>query len=222
MPGMAGTVVHMAFAGLLAAALLGAAYDRRAVLLVVGVAALPDLDSFIALVSAGTHRAALHNFVIPAAAAGLLLADTRLRGDSLLRIRYGRYGVRVAWVAIVAYAVAGVGLDMVAGGVNPLYPLFDQFYVLDGKIELSDQRGIVQTFVETSSSSGNSVPAPQSLGSTTEFSYSTGVDPDPGGTETNPERIFPVVRAGWQLLVLVVGTVVTLARFRVSHDLPDQ
>ena len=210
---MAGTVVHMAFAGMLAAALLGAAYDRRAVLLILVVTALPDFDSFIALVAGGTHRAALHNFVIPALAAVLLWLDTR-REDSLVLGRYGHHGVRVAWVAVVAYAVAGVALDMVAGGVNPLYPLYDQFYVLDGKIELSNQRGIVQTFVDIQSESG--VPAPQGIGSTSEISYSTGVDPDPSGTQTNPERIFPVVRAGWQLLVLVVGTLVTLARFRLG------
>ena len=219
---MAGTVVHMAFAGLLAAALLGAAYDRRAVAVVVGVTALADLDSFIALVSPGSHRAVLHNFVLPAAAAVLLWADTSLRGDSLVRGRYGHYGVRVAWVAIVAYAVAAVGLDIVRGGVNPFYPLVDQFYVLDGKIELSDQRGVIQTFVEFQSESGGSVPAPQGLGSTADVSFSTGVDPDPSGTKADPERIFPVVRAGWELLVLVVGTVVTLARFRLPYGLREE
>jgi hypothetical protein len=212
---MAGTVVHMAFAGLLAAALLGSVYDRRAVLVVLVVTALPDLDSFIALAVSGAHRATLHNFVVPAVAAAALWAEAARGDESVVLGRYGRRGVRVAWVAIVAYAAAGVGLDMVAGGVNPLYPLVDQFYVLDGKIELSDQRGIVQTFVETGGDSA------VGIGSTDEISYSTGVDPDPSNTETDPERVFPVVRAGWQLVVLVVGTLVTLARFRLTHDLPE-
>lgn len=210
----------MAFAGMLAAAFLGAAYDRRAVLVVLAVTALPDLDSFVALVSTAGHRTVLHNFVVPAAAALALWADTRVRDRSLLRGRYGPRGVRVAWVAIVAYAVAGVGLDMVSGSVNPLYPIHDQFYALEGKIELSDRRGVVQTFVETGGDGG--VPAPEGLGSSREVNLSTGVDPDPDGSETDPERIFPIVRAGWQLLVLVVGTAVTLARFRVSQSLPDE
>lgn len=213
---MAGTVVHMAFAGLLAAALLGGAYDRRAVLVVVVVTALPDLDSFLALAFSGAHRAVLHNFVVPTVAAVLLWVETAGGDGSVVLDRYGRRGVRVLWVAIVAYAVAGVSLDMVAGGVNPLYPLVDQFYILDGKIELSDQRGIVQTFVETAGDSGE-----VGIGSTDEISYSTGVDPDPSNTQTDPERVFPVVRAGWQLVVLVVGTLVTLARFHLPQELPE-
>ncbi len=218
---MAGTVVHMAFAGMLAAALLGTAYDRRAVAVVLIATAFPDLDSFIALVASGTHRAFLHNFTLPALAAGALWLETRRGTDSLVRTRYGHRGVRVLWVAILAYAVAGVGLDMVAGGVNPLYPLFDQFYVLEGKIELSNQRGIVQTFVETNPDSGG-VPAPDSLGSTNTTNFDTGVDPAQTGTDEPPERIFPVVRAGWQLLVLVVGTAVTVARFRLTQTVSEE
>jgi hypothetical protein len=215
---MAGTVVHMAFAGLLAAAFLGAAYDRRAVLVVLGVTALPDIDSFLALVSTGAHRALLHNFVVPVAAAVLLWIETTRRERSAIRSRYGPRGIRVAWVAISAYAVAGVGLDMVAGGVNPLYPLFDQFFVLDGKIELSNQRGIIQTFVDLGADAAGDGGSGGTIGSTETVSYSTGVDPDPDGSETDPERIFPVVRTGWQLLVLVVGSVGTLAKFYVPDD----
>jgi hypothetical protein len=219
---MPGTVVHMAFAGMLAAALLGTAYDRRALLVVVAVTAIPDLDSFIALVATAGHRTALHNVVVPGIAALVLWVDTA-RGDrSVVLDRFGHRGVRVAWVALFAYVAAGVGLDFVSGAVNPLYPIHDQFYTLDGKIELSDQRGIIQTFVETNPDSGG-VPQPQNFGSSQEVNLSTGVDPDPDGTSTDPdpERIFPIVRSGWQLLVLVVGTAVSIARLRISQDLPE-
>ncbi len=211
---MAGTVVHMAFAGLLAAALLGTAFDWRAVAVVVGATALADVDAFIALVWTAGHRAVLHNFVLPAVAAGLLYVDARRESRSLVRRYWGSYGVRVAGVAIFAYAASAVTLDFVSGTINPLWPLHDQYYALDGKLVLSDQRGIVQTFVEMGK---DGAPAPEGVGSTSEVELSTGVNPDPSGTETNPERIFPVARSGWQLVLLVVGTVVTLARFRVSH-----
>ncbi len=208
---MPGTVVHLAFSGMLAAALLGAAFDRRSLLVVLGVTAVPDLDAFLALVTVVGHRALLHNFVIPAVLALLLWVDTSVRPRSLVRERWGARGVRIAWVSILAYAVSSVGLDLVNGVVNPLWPIHDQFYMLEGKLELSDQRGVVQTFVDLSSE--QSVVEAEGVGSTQDVNLSTGVDPDPSGEETDPERVFPVVRAGWELLLLVVGTVVTAARF---------
>lgn len=212
---MPSTLVHVAFAGMLAAALLGPYYDRRAVLVVFAFTALPDLDSFIALVSVAGHRTVLHTFLVPVGLAVLLAADTHLREESFVRRRWGQWGIAVGWMSIIGYAVAGIGLDFVEAGVNLLWPLHDQFYVLDGKVELSDQRGVIQTFVDLSPDEGGA-PAPESRGSSQEVNVSTGVDPDPSGTEENPERIFPVVRAGWQLWLLLVGSAVTAARFRVD------
>lgn len=213
---MPGTVVHLAFSGMIAAALLGGAFDRRSLLVVLGVTAFPDLDAFLALVTVVGHRALLHNFVIPAGLALLLWVDTRVRPDSLFRERWGPRGIRIAWVSVLAYAVSSVGLDLVNGVVNPLWPVHDQFYMLDGKLELSDQRGIVQTFVDLSSE--ESVAEAEGVGSTQDVNLSTGIDPDPSGEETDPERIFPVVRAGWELLLLLVGTAVTTARFYVPLE----
>ena len=220
---MPSTLVHVAFAGLLAAALLGAAYDLRALLVVLAVTAVPDLDAFGAFLFAGAHRALLHTFLIPLAAAGVLLVDTRLRGESGLRARFGARGVRVAWVGVLAFAVAGIGFDFVTNGVNALYPLVDQFYVLNGKLELSTTEGLVQTFIEVPSEgatasgggSGGSVPAPESVGTTENVTYTTAVDPEPAdGVESGPvERVFPVVRSGWQLLVVLAGAVTVTARF---------
>jgi len=218
---MPSTIVHLAFAGLLAAALLGDAYDRKAVAIVFLVVAIPDLDSFLALRYPPAHRTVLHNLVIPAAGAGLLWADTRIRGTSLVRERWGGRGVRVAWLALLAYAVAAVGLDLVDGVANLLWPLHDQFYKVDGKLELSNRRGIVQTFVETETDSG--VPEPSSSGTTEDLQPTTGVEPSPGEEpETEPERIFPVFRAGWEVLLFLTGTAVTAARFKLSGQLPDE
>jgi hypothetical protein len=213
---MASTLVHVAFAGLLAAALLGPYYDRNAVLVVFAFTAFPDLDSFIALVSVAGHRTVLHTFLIPIGFGLLLAVDTRLREESFVRRRWGQRGVVVGWTGIVAYAVAGNGLDFIGAGINPLWPLHDQFYDLDGKLELSDQRGVIQTFVDLSPDDGGA-PAPEGKGSSQDVNVSTGIDPDPSGTEKDPERIFPVVRAGWQLWILLVGTAVTVVRFRVGR-----
>lgn len=216
--GMPSTVVHLAFAGLLAAALLGPYYDRDAVLVVLAATAFPDLDSFIAPFFVVGHRTVLHTYVIPIAVALALLYDTRFREESFVRERWGGYGVAVGWVSLVAWGVSGIGLDFVGAGVNPLWPLHDQFYTLDGKVELSDQRGVIQTFVDLSPDEGGA-PAPDGLGSSQEVNMSTGIDPDPSDTseDPNPERVFPVVRSGWQLLLLGAGTAVTAVRFR----LPD-
>lgn len=209
---MPSTVVHLAFAGMIAAALLGPAFGRRALLVVLVVTALPDLDAFVALVSTAGHRTALHTFVFPAVVAGGVLYDTRIRDRSWLRTTLAGHGVRVAWVSVICLVVAGIGLDLFsAGGANPLWPLHDQLYVIDGKLELSSRRGIVQTFVDFSTDSG--VPEPPSLGSSEEVTITTGIDPSPAEGEEPVDRIFPIARAGWQLLLLIVGTAVTAARF---------
>ena len=219
---MTGTIVHMAFAGMIAAAFLGEAFDRRALAVVLAVTAFPDLDSFVPLVAGVGHRTVFHNFVIPLGGATVLWADLRGKG-SIVRDRWGPRGVRIVWVSIACYAVAAVGLDMVSGVVNPFWPVHDQFYTIEGKLVISDQRGIVQTFIETGGDGGTgSVPSPEPKGSSKELAVSTGVDPDPSGTQTDPERIFPIARAGWQLVLLLVGMAVTAARLRVSHSLPDE
>ena len=216
---MPSTVVHLAFAGLLAAALLGPYYDRNAVLVVLAATALPDLDSFFSLFLVVGHRTVLHTYLIPLALGAALLADSRFREESFVRGRWGEHGVAVGWVALLAWGVAGIGLDFVDDGVNPLWPLHDQFYALEGKIELSDQRGIIQTFVDLSPEEGGA-PAPENLGSSQEVNMSSGVDPDPGDTDADPntERLFPVARSGMRLIVLVVGTAVTAARFYLPSD----
>jgi hypothetical protein len=215
---MPSTVVHLAFGGLLAAALLGTAFDRRALAVVLAVTAVPDLDSFVSLVSTAGHRTVLHTMLVPIGLAFLLGYDLLVRDASWLRSRFGARGVRVAWVSILSLGVAGIGLDLFTGGINPLYPLHDQFYLLDGKVELSSKRGIVQTFVELNPERGT--PEPQGLGSSAEVHVGTGVDPNQGEEPANVDRVFPIVRAGWQALLLIVGTVVTALRFVVSTDLP--
>lgn len=202
---MPSSVVHLAFAGVVAAALLGTAFDRRALAVVLVAVAIPDLDSFILFSDAG-HRTVLHNLWVAVVPATLLFVDLRVREESFVRGRWGARGVRIAWVAVVCYLVAHLALDAADGYVNLLWPLHDQFYTLDGSIELSNERGIVNTF------SDGGVPLLDARGTSSEQQITTGVDPGDGNTE----RVFPVIRAGWQLVVLVGGTVVTAMRLALD------
>ncbi|WP_142859112.1 metal-dependent hydrolase [Salinigranum halophilum] len=200
---MPSTLVHVALGGLVGAALLTSEFDVRAVVVVVAVTAFPDVDALAGLVLPGAHRSLFHSFLFPAVVCGLLLADT-LRANSLLRTRYGTRGVRLAWVSLAAMVFGGILPDLFTNGVNAFYPAVDAFYTVDGKLLLSDQRGLVQTFVEVQPPA-QAEPRP----TTRTLHYSTPVDPNPGSEPENVERVAPVFQAGWELmLVLVSGLVV--------------
>lgn len=205
---MPSTVVHLALAGLLAAGLLGETFSRRSLLIVFAAVVFADLDVFVGLVVDGGHRAVFHTLLIPLAGVLFVVSDTRLCERSWLRERWGPGAARVAWVTIAAYAVAAIGVDLVTGGANPLYPVHDQFYRIDGEFILSNQRGVVQTFVDL----GANDAGPTSLGSTDEVHVGSGVDPTDGSEPENVERVFPVVQRGWQLLVVVAGLLVVGVR----------
>ncbi len=214
---MPSTLVHMALAGLLAAALLGESYDGKTLGVVLLITALADVDAFISLFSDFGHRAATHTLVLPALASVAIWFDTRRGHRSVILDRWGTDGVRVAWVSVIAFVVAAIGLDLFTGRLNPLWPLHDQFYRLDGKIVLSSTEGLVQTFVDLDPASG-SVPAPEALGNSSEVHVSSGVDPVAGPEPESVERVFPIVRSGWQLLILLAGTGVMTARLAVPWD----
>lgn len=206
---MPSTVFHAALAGLVAAALLGDEFDARAVAVAAGATAFIDLDVFLGWYVIGAHRAAFHTLLLPGAAAALLYYDTRIRPESRLRSKWGTYGSRVAWTAVAAVTFAGIGPDLTFNGVNLFYPLHDQFYAFDGELYYSTDRGIVQTFVDLEESA---------RGTTRETQFYTGVDPEPGsagadaGGERSPERIFPVVANGDQLIVVVTSLVAVAGR----------
>jgi hypothetical protein len=216
---MPSTLVHLAFAGLIAGTLLGEAFDKKSLFIVMASIIAIDLDSFFDLVLPFGHRAVLHNLTIPLLATVVLLVDVYAREDSFLLSRWGRWGFRVAWVTILCYAVAGVTLDITDGVVNFLWPIHDQFYSLSGKIELSDQRGLVQTFFET----GDGPPTPKARGTTEEITVTTGVAPgEAEGATEDPERVFPVIGATWELIVVLTGSFVTAMRLSLSEDINEE
>jgi inner membrane protein len=200
------TVVHCALAGLLAAGLLGEYFDARAVAVVLAATVIPDLDAFAGFVIPGGHRSVLHTLLFPLAIAALLAYDTRIRGSSFVHERWHARGVRVAWISIAAITFGAIGLDLVGGGVNLLYPLHNQFYELSGKFLFSNTRGLVQTFVELGE--GNEA----ARGATGQYRIGSGVDPTRGTEPESVERIFPVAQSGWQLLLIFTSVFVLATR----------
>ena len=219
---MAPTLVNAAVGALLAAALLGAAFDRRSVAVVVGAAILPDFDAVASLVVPGATNALFHNAWIPLVFGALLYWDTTRRDASWLRDRAGWYGVRVAWVALAAFVVAGAGPELFGReGVNLLYPVHDAYYHVRGRLVFSTQDGIVQTFVALSAEGPGILPL-QSPGTTASYAIPTWVNPDGRpGLSLGADRELSLVRNGWQAVV-VASAVATLAvRFGRSRGLPE-
>ncbi|WP_255195437.1 metal-dependent hydrolase [Halorarius litoreus] len=213
---MPSTVVHVAFALLIAAGVLGSAYDKRALLVVGAVAIVPDLDVFVSLVVESTHRAAFHTLFLPLAGALAVYYDTRVRDTSWLRGHYGSWGVQVAWASLAGFTFAGIGLDLfTAQGVNVLYPVYDQFVSLDGRAGYSSTQGLFQTFVDVADGGGNapSVDVGQ-RGSTREVHVGSGVDPSKGKEPAGVKRTFPIAYRGWHLTLIVAGLLVTWVRLR--------
>lgn len=210
---MPSTLVHVAIAGLVGTALLATAFDRRAIAVVAVAAAVPDLDAFAGLVFPGAHRSLLHTLLLPTGLAALLLYDTRVADRSAVRTRFGARGVRVGWVALAGLAFGGIFPDLFTNGVNAFYPLHDAFYSVDGKLLLSNQRGVVQTFVELAPPESTQRPTTQTL------HYSTGVDPTPGSEPTAVERVFPLAADGFQFMLVVLSALVVGARlYEVESD----
>lgn len=211
---MPSTVVHLAFGGILAAAVLGDAFSRRSLAVVFAVVIFADLDVFVGLVIPGAHRAAFHTLLLPVVAGGLLYYDLR-RNQPWLTGRFGEQAPRVAWVSLLAFSFAAVGLDLFTSwGANPFYPLVDQFYSVGGTLEYSTQRGLVQTFVEIGSDPVSDGTGTQALGTTESYHVNSGVDPNAGSEPEDVDRVFPVAQSGWQLLLVLTSPVVLWARAR--------
>lgn len=234
---MPSTVVHVALAGLVGTALLADYFDGKAVAVVMAAVALVDFDVFVGFWIAGAHRAAFHTLLLPLLGGVLLWADLR-RGDaSLVRSRWGGRGVRIAWVSLLAVAFAGIGLDAFFNGANLLYPLHDRFYTFDGKVFYSTKEGFVQTLVNVDVGALVEAVAPEesagagadaanggaggggsgasggsdSVRTTDNTHYSTGIDPQKGAEEGRVERLFPIAYTGERALLGLTGyTVVGL------------
>ena len=208
---MVPTLVNLAFGALIAAALLGAAFDRRSVAVVVFAAVLPSADAVASLLVEGATNALLHNVFVPTLLGAAIYWDTAHREESWIRSRYGWRGVRVAWVALASFAVAGIGADLFGeNGAALLFPVYDEFYRVSGRLVLSTQEGVVQTYVEF----GNGLLLLDSLGGPDDHHVASWINPTPG-TEVpaDAERQFRIVDEGWQAVVVGAGAATLAVKF---------
>lgn len=219
---MPSTVVHVGFAALIGTALLSKHFDGRAIFVVMAAAAFPDIDTFIGLwVMEGAHRTVLHNVVFPSLALGVVWWDTRWRATSFIRDRAGEYGVRVAWVSILGgWLVAHVLLDAFHNGVNLFWPIYDQFIDLSGQLYLSDQQGLVQTFV-TLDGEGLRIAEEHRRGGMGDTHYRTGIDLGPDAAP-DAERKFPIADTGELFLLAVTGYLAAAYRIRETGWVGDE
>ena len=202
------TLVNVAVGVLIGVALLGAAFDRRSVLIVAFAAAAPDLDTVFAFVEIGAPNATLHSVFIPIGAAAVLYYDTQIREESWVRERYGWYGIRVAWVAIAAYAVAGIGFDAFsAESVAFFYPLSDRYFAVVGRFVLSTQDGVVQTYLTV----GEGRLGLASPGTTETHTVETWAKPADG------ERRIRIVNSGYQAILVVTALAAIPAKYLVER-----
>lgn len=202
------TLVTVAVGMLLGVALLGAAFDRRSLAIVAIAAALPDLDAIFVLVGASVTNAAFHSALIPIGAAVGLYYDTRIRERSRLAERYGPYGVRVAWVALAAYAVAGIGLDAFSTeSVALLYPISGRYYAILGRFVVSTQDGLVQTYVALGEG-GLEVESPGVVGT---YTVESPLSP------TDGERRIHLVESGWQAVVVATAAAAVPAKHLIER-----
>ncbi|MES3517948.1 MAG: metal-dependent hydrolase [Natronomonas sp.] len=213
---MPSTVVHTAFALLIAAALLDVV-DRRVFAVVVVALLFPELDTVAGWYMDGAHRALLHNVVVTAIAAAVLYWETN-REESWLRDRVGDRGVWVGWVVLFAHTVAHLGLDWAhLEGINVFYPVYDRFFRLEGEMYLSTTEGLVQTFVEfeeTTAADGTAdVEVDVGAGGTTADTH-VGNPAEPSETPDDDvvDRRFPIAVQGWQLYLIASSAFVLLAR----------
>ena len=219
---MAPPLVSAAVGALLAAALLGDAFDRRSVAVVVAAALLPSLDAAASLVVPGATNALLHAVWAPLLVGGLLYWDASLRAESALRGRFGRRGVRVAWVALASYLVAGIGAALFAGeGAALLDPLEDARYVVRGRLVFSTQEGVVQTFLALGGDGSGVLPL-RTAGGAVADPVASWVNPDgrPGLASAAP-REARFVDGGWQLVVVAAAAATLAVRFRRDGEPTD-
>jgi hypothetical protein len=205
------TLVHAALGALLAVALLDGAYSRRAVVVVALAAALPDLDAPLSLVVPGAHGAVLHTLFVPLGVALALWWDER-HGGRLLRARAGAAGVQVAWTAILAYAVAGTGLDLFnVATANPVWPVDTMFYNVVGRAEYSTTEGFVQTFYRYDPT-GRFIHYLGQRGRPPGYCNPSAWTGGCGQGDTGGERLVPLLQSGWQAALVLSAVVVAAAR----------
>jgi hypothetical protein len=130
--------------------------------------------------------------------------------------------VRVAWVALASFVVAGIGSALFAGeGAALLYPLEDARYVVRGRLVFSTQEGVVQTFLALGGDGSGVLPL-RTAGGAVADPVASWVNPDgrPGLASAAP-REARFVDGGWQLVVVAAAAATLAVRFRRDGEATD-
>lgn len=111
---------------LLALLIIARKEDHKYIILLLPLAVLPDIDTFVV-----EHRALLHNIFIPAILFffGLSIKKTRA----------------IFFIAAV-YIASHVILDMFGGGVVLFYPVYNEMAFIDISLEMSRANELLWTF----------------------------------------------------------------------------
>lgn len=111
---------------LLALLIVSKKEDQKYVLLLLPLAVISDLDSFLT-----QHRAALHNIFIPVL---------------LLLLGWVMKEKRAIFIIAAAYIASHVLLDMFGGGVVLFYPLYNQMAFVDAGLQMTRANDLIWTF----------------------------------------------------------------------------
>jgi len=111
---------------LLALLIVSREEDKKYILLLLPLAVVPDLDTFVT-----QHRALLHNMFIP-----------------LLLVIFGWIlkEKRTIFIIAAAYFASHVVLDMFSGGVALFYPLYSGMAFVDASLRMSQTNELFWTF----------------------------------------------------------------------------
>lgn len=213
---MVSTVVHVSVAILICCALLpDDVFSLKSLLIAVTPVALLDVDAFFFVVSEGLHRSLFHNILLPTVVIIIILYDSLLREDSYIsKFLNPSHVATVAAVSYISVMFAGIGLDFSDTGVNIFWPLHDQFYTLEGKLVISSSDGLVQTFVEEPVK--NVFERTNDTRTTESFVYRTPANPNPGSPDP-AERIFPIARDGWRIVLIGISIVVVPVKLLIRR-----
>ncbi len=111
---------------LLALLIMGRKEDHKYIMLLLPLAVLPDIDSFVT-----EHRALLHNIFVPA-----------------ILVILGFFSKKIKSVFFIAavYFASHVILDLFGGGVVIFYPFYNNMAFIDASLEMNRAYHLFWTF----------------------------------------------------------------------------
>lgn len=122
---MANWAIHI-IVPLLALLIVSRREDMKYILLLLPLAVVPDIDTFVIL-----HRALLHNIFIPL----ILLLAAMLFIDK-----------RKPLIIASVYFASHTFLDLFAGGVMLFYPIYNRLVFVDASLSLTQTDEVIYTF----------------------------------------------------------------------------